>query len=66
VNDKLLPVFGLKFHPFRPEVPIEALHLTPTIQAFCGRVELTVGDGGFVMVTGEPGSGKSVALCLLA
>jgi general secretion pathway protein A len=62
----LLSPFGLKFHPFRPEVPVEALHPTPTVDAFCGRVEITVGDGGFVMVTGEPGSGKSVALRLLA
>jgi general secretion pathway protein A len=62
----LLSPFGLKFHPFRPEVPVEALHPTPSVDAFCGRVEITVGDGGFVMVTGEPGSGKSVALRLLA
>jgi type II secretory pathway predicted ATPase ExeA len=62
----LLSPFGLKFHPFRPEVPVEALHPTPAVDAFCGRVEITVGDGGFVMVTGEPGSGKSVALRLLA
>jgi energy-coupling factor transporter ATP-binding protein EcfA2 len=27
---------------------------------------MTAGDGGFVMITGEPGSGKSVALRLLA
>ena len=66
MNDKLLSLFGLKFHPFRPEIPIEALQMTPAVDAFCGRVELTVGDGGFVMVTGEPGSGKSVALRLLA
>ncbi len=66
MNETLLPLFGLKFHPFRPEIPVEALHMTPTVEAFCGRVERTVGDGGFVMVTGEPGSGKSVALRLLA
>jgi general secretion pathway protein A len=62
----LLSPFGLKFHPFRPEIPIEALHPTPTVDAFCSRVEIAVGDGGFVMVTGEPGTGKSVALRLLA
>jgi general secretion pathway protein A len=65
MNDLLSP-FGLKFHPFRPEIPVEAIHPTPGVDAFCGRVEIAVGDGGFVMVTGEPGSGKSVALRLLA
>lgn len=65
-SDKLRTLFGLKFHPFRPEIPVEALHTTAAVDAFCGRVEFTVGDGGFVMVTGEPGSGKSVALRLLA
>lgn len=65
-NDTMLCALGLKFSPFRPDVPVEALHLTPAIDAFCGRVQMTVGDGGFVMVTGEPGSGKSVALRLLA
>jgi general secretion pathway protein A len=66
MNTKLLSLFGLKFHPFRPEIPIEALHTTPPVDSFCARVEFTVGDGGFVMVTGEPGTGKSVALRLLA
>ena len=66
MNQKLLSAFGLKFHPFRPDVPIEALHATPALGAFCRRVEFTVGDGGFVMVTGEPGAGKSVTLRLLA
>jgi type II secretory pathway predicted ATPase ExeA len=65
-NSKLLQVYGLKFHPFRPDLPIEALYETPSTGAFCRRVEGTVGDGGFVMVTGEPGSGKSVALRLMA
>jgi type II secretory pathway predicted ATPase ExeA len=66
VNQKLLSAFGLKFHPFRPDVPIEALYATPAVDAFRRRVEFTVGDGGFVMITGEPGAGKSVALRLLA
>jgi type II secretory pathway predicted ATPase ExeA len=66
VNQNLLSAFGLKFHPFRPDVPVEALHATPAVAAFCRRVEFTVGDGGFVMVTGEPGAGKSVTLRLLA
>lgn len=66
MNTKLLSLFGLKFHPFRPEIPLEALHSTSPIDSFCARVEFTVGDGGFVMVTGEPGTGKSVALRLLA
>ena len=66
MNEPLLPFFGLKFHPFRPEIPTEALQMTPAVDVFCGRVERTVGDGGFVMVTGDPGSGKSVALRLLS
>lgn len=66
MNQKLLSAFGLKFHPFRPDVPVEALYATPAVDAFRRRVEFTVGDGGFVMITGEPGAGKSVALRLLA
>ena len=66
MSTKLLSLFGLKFHPFRPEIPDEALYRTPAVDSFCARVELTVGDGGFVLTTGEPGSGKSVALRLLA
>ena len=66
MNQTLLSLFGLKFHPFRPEIPNEALYATPLVDAFGGRVEFTVGDGGFVMITGDPGSGKSVALRLLA
>ena len=61
----LLQTYGLKFHPFRPDVPIEALYVTPTLDAFLRRVELSIADGGYVMITGEPGTGKSVALRLL-
>src|SRR5262249_24099235 len=56
---------GLKFHPFRPDVPIEALYTTPAVDSFLRRVELGIADGGFVMLTGDPGTGKSIALRLL-
>jgi type II secretory pathway predicted ATPase ExeA len=66
MNANVLSAYGLKFHPFRADVPIEALYPKPVVDAFARRVETTVGDGGFVMVTGDPGTGKSVALRLLA
>jgi len=63
---KLLSMYGLKFHPFRPDVPLEALHTTPTVDSYLRRVELGIADGGFAMITGDPGTGKSVALRLLS
>src|SRR3984957_24521 len=66
MNTKLLALYGLKFPPFHADVPTEALHATPPIDAFLRRVELTLADGGFAMVTGDPGSGKTIAMRLLA
>jgi len=65
MNPKLQSLYSLKFNPFRPDVPVEALHTTPTVDAFLRRVELGIADGGYVMITGDPGTGKSVALRLL-
>ena len=62
----ILSHFGLAFHPFRPGVPIDALWCPPAVDAFGRRVQLTLPDGGFVLVTGDPGTGKSVALRILA
>jgi len=66
VSTKLQSLYGLKFNPFRPDVPIEALHTSPAVDAFLRRIELGLADGGYVMITGDPGTGKSVALRLLA
>jgi len=65
MTQKLLSLFGLKFHPFRIDIPLEALLATAAVDTFCRRVEFGIADGGFVMITGDPGTGKSVALRLL-
>jgi len=66
MNTKLLSLYGLKFHPFHADVPTEALYATPAVDAFLRRVELTIADGGFAMLTGDPGTGKTIATRLLA
>jgi type II secretory pathway predicted ATPase ExeA/transposase InsO family protein len=66
VNKKLLALYGLKWNPFAPDVPVEALHATRRIESFCWRVQQLVGEGGFALITGAPGAGKSVTLRILA
>jgi type II secretory pathway predicted ATPase ExeA len=67
MNKKLLALYGLKWNPFSPELPNEALYVTPAIDSFCWRIEQTlVREGGFALITGDPGTGKSVVLRLLA
>ena len=65
MNKKMLGLYGLKWNPFAPDVPVEALHVSRRIETFCWRVEQLVGEGGFALVTGTPGAGKSVALRIL-
>lgn len=66
MNKKLLALFSLKFNPFSPDVPAAALWSSPALQSFAWRIEQQVAEGGFALVLGDPGSGKSVALRLLA
>ncbi len=67
MNKKLLALYGLKWNPFLPDLPVEALHVVPKVESFCWRVEQgLIREGGFAMITGDPGSGKSVVLRLLA
>ena len=65
-SKKLLALYGLKWNPFSPELPSEALLATPKIEHFAWRVEQLVQEGGFALITGESGTGKSVALRIVA
>ena len=67
MNQKLLALYGLKWNPFTPELPSEAIYVPPRIEDFCWRIEhAQIREGGFAMIHGDPGTGKSVALRLLA
>jgi hypothetical protein len=61
-------MYGLKWNPFTPEVPTEALYMPPKVENFCWRIEQAqhLREGGFALIHGDPGSGKSVVMRLLA
>jgi general secretion pathway protein A len=67
MNKKLHALYGLKWNPFSPELPTEALLVPAKVESFCWRVENSlVREGGFALISGDPGTGKSVVLRLLA
>jgi general secretion pathway protein A len=66
MKKKLLALYSLKFNPFSADIPTAALFSTPPTESFCWRIENQVGEGGFALVSGEPGSGKSAALRILS
>ena len=65
MRNRQLDRFGLKWNPFNPSIPIEACHISPQVEQFLWKIENLSRSGGFALVTGESGTGKSVALRLL-
>jgi len=65
MNKRLLNLYSLKFNPFSSQAPVTALWTTSQLQSFCWRIEQQIGEGGFALVAGDPGVGKSAALRLL-
>lgn len=65
-NKQLLSRYGLKWNPFNQDVPIEGIVSSKEVDRFCWRIENLVMDGGFGLITGPVGIGKSVSLRWLA
>jgi len=65
-DKKMLGLYGLKWNPFLPDVPSEALYVSPRMEHFGFRLENKVREGGFALITGAVGTGKSASLRILA
>ena len=58
MSDKqLLALYGLKWNPFLSDIPVDVIWNPPQLGAFPFRLENLVMDGGFDMISGEPGLG---------
>ncbi len=66
MTHKLLALYGLKWNPFSADIPVEALWTPPKLEHFRWRMEQQLREGGFALIAGDPGTGKAVALRLLA
>jgi len=61
-----LEPFALKWNPFGDQVPTEGLLPSAQVENFVGRIERSlVRDGGFALLVGDPGLGKSSTLRIL-
>ena len=65
-NKQLLAFYGLKWNPFLPDIPVESLWHTPQMESFIHRLENMAMNGGFAIISGEPGLGKSKILQVIA
>lgn len=61
-NKRLLAYYGLKYNPFLPDIPVDSLWHPLRMDAFIIRLENMTMNGGFALITGDPGLGKSKAL----
>lgn len=63
--DKRLARFGLSFHPFTLAVPTASCQVTPGMTHLISRCDHLISSGGFAVITGDSGTGKSTLLRLL-
>lgn len=65
-NTDIRSQYGLKYNPFLPDVPPEALFTIPGAERFTLRIQTMADQGGFALITGDPGLGKSKTLQQIA
>ena len=63
---ELLSFFNLTELPFSKEIPVDQLHLLPSVQRHLAAAQLLVDTRGIGAITGKAGTGKSCLLRLLA
>ena len=66
MTDNIRVLYGLKHNPFLPNLPTDALWVSPAAETFAHRIQAMISQGGFAMITGDPGQGKSKTLQWIA
>lgn len=66
MSSKILSFYGMKFNPFSSDVPAGNLWLSDEAVFFLNRVKNLMDSGGFALISGDPGSGKSSLLRYIA
>ena len=61
-NNDIQSMYGLKYNPFLPDIPKEAIYSLPGSDSFELRIRSMAAQGGFALITGDPGLGKSKTL----
>jgi type II secretory pathway predicted ATPase ExeA len=59
-------LYGARFHPFSTDIPIEKCYISKELDSFVYRVQEISTMGGYALLTGASGSGKSTALRITA
>jgi len=65
-NHDPLAIYGLAYDPFVAQLPVEHLWRPEGLDSLLLRLRLLLRTGGFALISGEPGMGKSKLLHLLA
>lgn len=66
IDKNIRALYGLKYNPFLPNLPVDVLWVAPEAENFARRVQAMISQGGFAMITGDPGQGKSKTLQWIA
>ena len=64
-DQRLMALYGLKYNPFLPGIPVGDLWRPPELELFLARIEVLLRHGGFATIEGEVGQGKSKVLHLV-
>lgn len=62
MKQKIRSLYGLKWNPFTPDIPIEGIVCPQKWEQTFWRIENLVLDGGFALIQGDSGLGKSIMM----
>ena len=62
INNEIKSLYGLKWNPFSKGIPIKAIQVNSQMEDFMFQMNVLLGEGGFAMLSGDPGLGKSTLL----